>query len=157
MALNFQDRRWTKPLVLLQNNRSYSDAEIFPHAFRALGLGKLVGQPTGGHVIGTRSILLVDGSSFRTPRVGVVTNKGVNMEKEGVSPDVLVEVHPDQLSRGQDAQLDRAVDVLLQEVETWKKTRPPVSGNPITRNPLGSGLDLAPTTETPAVMPPAKD
>ena len=50
-VLNFNDRKWSKPLVLLINNRSYSDAEIFPHAFRTLGLGKLVGQPTGGYVI----------------------------------------------------------------------------------------------------------
>ena len=50
------DRKWTKPLVLLINNRSYSDAEIFPSAFRALNLGKLVGQPTGGHVIGTGGV-----------------------------------------------------------------------------------------------------
>src|SRR5262249_53206946 len=47
MVLRSYDRKWTRPLVLLINNRSYSDAEIFPNAFRALGLGKLVGQPTG--------------------------------------------------------------------------------------------------------------
>ena len=35
------DRKWTKPIVVLLNNRSYSDAEIFPSAFRALGLGNL--------------------------------------------------------------------------------------------------------------------
>src|SRR5262249_14845859 len=48
LVLRSYDRKWTKPLVLLINNRSYSDAEIFPNAFRTLGLGKLVGQPTGG-------------------------------------------------------------------------------------------------------------
>ena len=93
--LNFNDRKWNKPLVLLINNRSYSDAEIFPHAFRTLGLGKLVGQPTGGLVIGTRSVLLIDGSLFRSPRTGVTTLKGVNMEKEGVAPDVPVTILPD--------------------------------------------------------------
>src|SRR5439155_515325 len=46
MALNSDDRRWTKPLVLLINNRTFSDAEIFPNAFRTMGLGKLVGQAT---------------------------------------------------------------------------------------------------------------
>ena len=48
-VLRSYDRKWTKPLVLLINNRSYSDAEIFPSAFRTLGLGKVVGQPTGGY------------------------------------------------------------------------------------------------------------
>jgi len=129
-VLNFGDRKWTKPLVCLMNNRSYSDAEIFPHAFRAHGLGKLVGQATGGHVIGTREIQLIDGSSFRIPRIGVRTNKGVNMEKEGVIPDVAVEVHPDALARGEDAQLEKSVEVLLHDVELWRKSRGNIAGQP---------------------------
>jgi tricorn protease len=115
------DRKWTKPLVLLINNRSYSDAEILPNAFRTLGLGKLVGEPTGGFVIGTGAVRLVDGSLFRVPRIGVYTSKGVNMEKEGVQPDVLVEPHPDQIAKGVDVQLDKAVEVLQEEVVAFKK------------------------------------
>lgn len=129
-ALNFGDRKWSRPLVCLVNNRSYSDAEIFPHAFRVHGLGKLVGQTTGGCVIGTRNVSLIDGSTFRTPRIGVRTNKGVNMEKEGVIPDVDVDVHPDALARGADAQLDKAVEVLLLDVEIWRKTRGNLAGRP---------------------------
>jgi tricorn protease len=124
LVLRSHDRKWTKPLVLLINNRSYSDAEIFPSAFRTLGLGKLVGQPTGGHVIGTSSVRLIDGSTFRVPRLGVYTAKGVNMEKQGVTPDVVVADHPDQLAKGVDAQLDRAVEVLLSDVAAWKTGRP---------------------------------
>lgn len=129
LVLRSHDRKWSKPLTLLINNRSYSDAEIFPHAFRTWGLGKLVGEPTGGFVIGTRNATLIDGSTFRTPRIGVHTIKGINMEKEGVMPDVLIEPHPDQLARGIDVQLDKAVEVLTQEVTEWKKTRPPVVGS----------------------------
>ena len=128
LVLRSYDRKWTKPLVLLINNRSYSDAEIFPHAFRTWGLGKLVGEPTGGMVIGTRNMTLIDGSSFRTPRIGVHTIKGVNMEKEGVSPDFLVEAHPDDLARGIDRQLERAVEVLTNDVIAWKKSRPTTPG-----------------------------
>ncbi len=124
MVLRSYDRKWTKPLVLLINNRSYSDAEIFPNAFRTLGLGKLVGQPTGGYVIGTGGVRLIDGSLFRIPRIGVYTIKGVNMDKEGVVPDVLVEPHPDQLAKGIDAQLDKAVEVLLADLAEWKKKNP---------------------------------
>ena len=64
---------------------------------------------------------LIDGSMFRIPRIGVYTAKGVNMEKEGVKPDVLVDDHPDQLAKGIDAQLDKAVEVLQAEVVAWKK------------------------------------
>jgi tricorn protease len=120
MVLRSGDRKWTKPLVVLINNRSYSDAEIFPSAVRTLGLGKLVGQPTGGHVIGTSAIRLIDGTMFRVPRTGVFTLKGVNMEREGVMPDVEVEDQPDQLAKGIDMQLDKAVDVLKTDVVVWK-------------------------------------
>jgi tricorn protease len=125
MVLRAYDRKWTKPVVLLVNNRSFSDAEIFPNAFRTLGLGKLVGQPTGGHVIGTGSVRLIDGSIFRIPRIGVYTTKGVNMDKEGVVPDVLVEQNPDDLAKGVDAQLDRSVEVLLADLAEWKKKNHP--------------------------------
>jgi tricorn protease len=128
LVLRSYDRKWTKPLVLLINNKSYSDAEIFPHAFRTWGLGKLVGQPTGGFVIGTRQVSLIDGSAFRTPRIGVHTIKGINMEKEGVVPDVIVEPHPDDLARGIDRQLEKAVEILSQDVSAWKKSRPPMIG-----------------------------
>jgi tricorn protease len=121
LVLRASDRKWTRPLTLLINNRSFSDAEIFPNAFRTLGLGKLVGEPTGGLVIGTYAVRLIDGSEFRIPRTGVFTAKGVNMEKEGVVPDVPVEALPDQLARGVDAQLDKAVEVLTDEVVAWKK------------------------------------
>jgi tricorn protease len=152
LVLRATDRKWTRPLVLLINNRSYSDAEIFPSAFRTLGLGKLVGQPTGGAVIGTGSVRLIDGSQFRIPRIGVYTTKGVNMDKEGVMPDVLVETHPDQLAKGLDVQLDKAVEVLKEEVVLWKKKQT----STVASKSAGSG---APTTAPPAVgpMPPAKD
>ncbi|MSQ93914.1 MAG: PDZ domain-containing protein [Gemmataceae bacterium] len=129
------DRKWHKPLTLLINNRSFSDAEIFPAAFRTLGLGKLVGEPTGGLVIGTRGITLIDGSTFSTPRIGIHTIKGVNMEKEGVMPDITLVAHPDDLARGHDAQLEKAVEVLREEVIAWKKTRPPAVGASGATNP----------------------
>jgi tricorn protease len=124
VVLRADDRKWTRPLVLLVNNRSYSDAEIFPSAFKTLGLGKVVGQTTAGHVIGTAQVQLIDGSIFRIPRIGVYNLKGENMDKVGVTPDVAVETHPDQLAKGIDAQLDRAVQVLTEDVAEWKKTHP---------------------------------
>lgn len=127
LVMRSYDRKWTKPLVLLINNQSYSDAEIFPSAFRTLGLGKLVGQPTGGFVIATNGISLIDGSFLRLPRIGVFTQKGVNMEKQGVIPDVIVEAHPEQLANGKDVQLEKAVEVVQQDVIAWKKARGPAA------------------------------
>jgi tricorn protease len=143
-VLRSADRKWARPLVLLINNQSYSDAEIFPSAFRTMGLGKLVGQPTGGFVIGTGSVRLIDGSALRVPRIGVYTTRGVNMEKEGVRPDVLVEPHPDQLAHGQDLQLDKAVEVLQADVVAWKKKNQAT----VAATPEGPGK-----AGTPAVTP----
>src|SRR5262245_12592981 len=123
LVLRSGDRKWHKPLALLINNRSYSDAEIFPSAFKTLGLGRVVGEPTGGMVIGTSALRLVDGSMFRIPRIGVYRMDGANMDKKGVEPDVLVETHPDQLAKGIDTQLEKAVEVLGADVIAWRKKR----------------------------------
>jgi tricorn protease len=136
LVLRSYDRKWTKPSIVLINNRSYSDAEIFPSAFRTLGLGKLVGQSTGGFVIGTSQIRLIDGSTFRTPRTGVFNVNGVNMEKEGVMPDVVVEALPEDLARGSDAQIAKSVEVLMQEVTAWKRARGSIVATPGTNGPM---------------------
>jgi tricorn protease len=145
LVMRQYDRKWTKPSTLLINNRSYSDAEIFPAAYRALGLGKVVGQATGGMVIGTNETRLIDGSTFRLPLMGVYTARGVNMEKEGVQPDVAVDALPEDLAKGNDAQLKRAVEVLTVEVAEWKKAKsaglatkptPPASGTPVSTPPM---------------------
>jgi tricorn protease len=127
-VLRSGDRKWHKPTILLVNNRSYSDAEIFPNAFRTLGLGKLVGEPTGGAVIGTTSMRLVDGSMFRIPRIGVWTMSNVNMDRKGVEPDVVLENHPDEIVKGRDAQLEKAIELLKVDVIAWKKKREAAAG-----------------------------
>jgi tricorn protease len=154
LVLRSGDRKWNKPLVLLINNRSYSDAEIFPSAFRTLGLGKLVGQPTGGFVIGTSSVRLIDGSVLRIPRIGVYTTRGVNMEREGVQPDVRVDEHPDQLAKGIDAQLDKAVEVLQNDVVAWKKKNP--SSVSASAGEGGPATPVEPPMPVVPPVPPAK-
>ena len=106
------------PKVVLQNWRSASNAEMFPAGFRALGLGKLIGTPTLGAVIGTGSYSLIDGSTVRTPGVGVylADAKHTNMENYGVRPDILVENSPEDNLAGRDRQLETAVQELLKEL-----------------------------------------
>jgi tricorn protease len=132
---------------VLINNRSYSDAEIFPSAYRALGYGKVVGQPTGGLVIGTSETALIDGSVFRLPRTGVFTNKGVNMEREGVMPDVVVDASPEDLVKGNDPQLKKAVDVVTAEVAEWKRAK--TTGIAARPAPPASSPPTAPATGMP--------
>lgn len=106
------------PKVVLQNWRSASNAEMFPAGFRALGLGKTVGTPTMGAVIGTGSYSLIDGSTVRTPGVGVflADAKRTNMENFGVQPDILVENTPEDNLAGRDRQLETAVQQLIKEL-----------------------------------------
>jgi tricorn protease len=106
------------PKVVLQNWRSASNAEMFPAGFRALGLGKVIGTPTMGAVIGTGSYSLIDGSTVRTPGVGVYLSdaKRTNMENYGVQPDIRVDNAPADNLAGRDRQLEAAVDVLLKEL-----------------------------------------
>ena len=110
------------PMVVMQNERSASDAEMFPAGFKALGLGKTVGVPTMAAVIGTGSYTLLDGSAIRTPGSGVwLSGTGQNMENYGVPPDVLVDNTPTDFARGHDAQVEKAVEVLKAQLAAGVK------------------------------------
>jgi tricorn protease len=111
------------PKVVLQNWRSASNAEMFPAGFRALGLGKVIGTPTMGAVIGTGSYSLIDGSTVRTPGVGVylADPKHTNMENYGVQPDIRVDNAPEDNLAGRDRQLETAVEELLRQLNGPKR------------------------------------
>ena len=106
------------PKVVVQNWRSASNSEMFPAGFRALGLGKVIGTPTMGAVIGTGSYSLIDGSTVRTPGVGVflADKPRTNMENYGVKPDISVENSPEDNLAGRDRQIEVAVQELLKEI-----------------------------------------
>ncbi len=108
---------WTRPSIALCNQNSYSNAEIFSHAFKALGHGKLVGVPTFGAVISTGGKGLIDGSYVRMPfRAWYVKSTGENMEHGPAVPDVILHNTPDSKSKGLDEQLKKAVDLLLEDI-----------------------------------------
>ena len=113
------------PMVVMQNERSASDAEMFPAGFKALGLGKVVGVPTMGAVIGTGSYTLLNGSTIRTPGSGVWTDTGENMENYGVPPDVYVDNTPPDFLKGRDAQLEKAIEVLREQLSKVRPTTQP--------------------------------
>jgi tricorn protease len=105
------------PMVVLQNERSASNAEMFPEGFRKLGLGKVIGVPTYGAVIGTGSYRLLDGSQIRTPGTGVFTATGRDFENYGVPPDVYVDNAPADFLEGHDRQIEKAIEVLRGEMK----------------------------------------
>jgi tricorn protease len=109
------------PMIVMQNERSASDAEMFPQGFKDLKLGRVLGVPTMGAVIATGAYRLADGSSIRTPGAGVWTAKGENMENFGVKPDVLIDNTPEDFYKGRDAQLEKAIELLKADIAAGKK------------------------------------
>jgi tricorn protease len=108
---------WTKPSIAICNEGSYSNAEIFSHAYKQLGIGKLVGTPTNGSVISTGAKTLIDGSTVRLPGRGwFVKATDKNEELGPAVPDILVENSIDYNARGEDEQLKTAVEELLKQL-----------------------------------------
>ncbi|MBN2732276.1 MAG: PD40 domain-containing protein [Balneolaceae bacterium] len=108
---------WTRPSITLANQNSYSNAEIFSHAYKHLNLGTLVGEPTFGAVISTGGVGLMGGSYIRLPYRGwyvKATNK--NMEHGPAAPDIEIDNAPDYRA-GEDTQLKRAVDELITQID----------------------------------------
>ncbi len=112
---------WLKPSVALCNEGSYSNAEIFSHAYKNLGIGTLVGSPTNGSVISTGARTLIDGSFVRLPFRGwFVKATDKNEELGPAIPDIIVENPPDWLEKGIDPQLKKAVEILLEQIDNKK-------------------------------------
>jgi tricorn protease len=102
---------------MMINARSGSDSEVTPMAFRQLGLGRIVGNPTAAAVIATGSYTLINGGTIRTPGSLVVTydptkpnNYGENLENLGVPPDVWVKNSPNDEVKGIDRELRTAIE-----------------------------------------------
>lgn len=115
-----QDRLFIQRCIvatnMLCNEKSFSNAEITAHAFKAVKRGTLVGQQTYGGVISTGGIVLLDGTTCRMPTRGWYTLDGVDMENHGAMPDLLVAQTPQDEAADFDAQLKAAVDDLLQRL-----------------------------------------
>ncbi len=107
-----------KPIVLLVNEQSLSDAEMTAAGFKALKLGKIIGTETYRWIIFTSAKSLVDGSMYRVPAWGCYTLDGDDLELTGVSPDIYVKnTFMDRLE-GKDPQLERAVQELLEALSS---------------------------------------
>ncbi len=113
---------WTKKSIALCNSRSYSNAEIFSHAYKTLSIGTLVGEATFGAVISTGGMSLIDGSYIRLPfRAWYVLKTDKNMEFGPAVPNVEIENPQNWKIGNNDLQLKKAVEILLQQINNDKK------------------------------------
>ncbi len=140
-----QDRKvyasWHKPLVVVCNQNSFSNAEIFAHAIKTLKRGPIVGVPTAGGVISASRDKILDAGTLRVPFRGWFSpDTGADMEMNGAVPDHIVWPEPGQLIAGEDPQLQKSVEVLLKDVDaaekenfvpTYRSGFTPKSGEPV--------------------------
>jgi len=129
------------PMVTLIDEFSASDGDIFPYRFKMLGLGKLIGKRTWGGVIGIRDPLpLADGGQLFKPEFALYSKEGKDwiIESHGVDPDIVVDNDPAKEFRGEDQQLDKAIQQIQEELKTKRYDLPPVPPYP-NRNPANGG------------------
>ena len=111
------------PTILVTNQHSLSDAEDFTEGYRALGLGKVIGEATAGWIIYTSNVPLIDGSLLRIPNTRITGADGTDMEMHPRHVDVEVQRPLGESGRGVDSQLDTAIRELLLEVEQQSPQR----------------------------------
>jgi len=117
------------PRVMLINELAGSGGDLLPWMFRKFKLGKLIGKRTWGGLVGTLGFpTLMDGGRVTAPNLAIWTEDGWVVENVGVPPDIEVEQWPADVIAGKDPQLEKAIEVILEELEKnppRKPKRPP--------------------------------
>ncbi|MCF8366200.1 MAG: PDZ domain-containing protein [Bacteroidales bacterium] len=117
------------PMVCLINGYSASDGDLFPYQFKKHDLGKLIGTRTWGGVVGIRgSLPFIDGGDLRKPEFAHYNAEGTDwiIEGHGVEPDIEVRNDPALEYEGIDEQLNKAIEVLLEDIRNNPKDYPKV-------------------------------
>jgi len=117
------------PKVMIINEYAGSGGDWMPYYFSERGIGPLVGKRTWGGLVGTSGVPnLMDGGSVTAPGFAIFSPDGEwIVENVGVYPDYEVEMTPAAVMAGRDPQLEKAVEVVLEEIEKnpFKKTPRP--------------------------------
>lgn len=106
-------RALERPTVLITNRVTLSDGEDFSEGYRALALGKIVGEPTAGWIIYTSAGKLIDGGTVRLPFITITDNHGQPMEGHPRPVDIPVTRALGESFQHKDSELDAAVHSLL--------------------------------------------
>jgi tricorn protease len=108
----------TGPKVMLIDETAGSGGDLLPWMFRKYHLGPLVGKRTWGGLVGILGFpVLMDGGRVTAPNLAFWTEDGFGVENEGVPPDVEVEQWPADVIAGKDPQLEKAIAIILKELE----------------------------------------
>ena len=120
------------PMVALTNQHAGSDGDIFSHCFKLMKLGPLIGKRTWGGVVGIwPRTLLADGTMTTQPEFSFwFTDVGWGVENYGTDPDVDVDIAPQDYRAGRDPQMDRAIEMVLKELEERPVVKPRFEDRP---------------------------
>ena len=111
------------PKVLLVNEYSASDGDLFPYRFKFNKLGTVIGRRTWGGVVGySGQVPVVDGGSIVTPSYApfAADGSGWIIEGEGVHPDIELFNDPYKEFNGEDEQLNKAIETILVQIKNYK-------------------------------------
>ncbi len=113
------------PKVMITDETAGSGGDLLPWMFRRFELGPIVGKRTWGGLVGILGYpALVDGGQVTAPNLAIWTERGFEVENEGVAPDIEVEQDPKAVAEGRDPQLDRAIEVALKALDAQPATKP---------------------------------
>lgn len=122
------------PMIVLIDEFSASDGDIFPYRFKHYKLGKLIGKRTWGGVIGiSGSLPFLDGGYLNKPEFAIYSLDGADwiIENYGVDPDIIIDIDPYRDYLGEDAQLLKAVEEIMKEIDVKSIKLPPIPPYPI--------------------------
>jgi tricorn protease len=114
------------PMACITNHYAASDGDLFSYFFKHYKLGPLIGERTWGGVRGIRGLMpLMDGGYVSRPEFALygLDSKWL-VENRGVEPDVVVDQAPDLVVKGQDPQLEKAIEMVMQQIQAHPKTLP---------------------------------
>ncbi len=106
------------PKVMLINEMAGSGGDFLPWIFRKLDMGTIIGKRIWGGLVGVLGYPeFIDGGSVTAPNVAFYTEDGYRVENEGVAPDIEVEQTPKEVIAGNDPQLQKAIEVVMQQLK----------------------------------------
>jgi len=116
------------PKVMIIDETAGSGGDMLPWMFRKFEVGTLVGKRTWGGLVGILGFPeFIDGGLVTAPNLAIWTEEGFVVENEGVAPDVEVEQTPADVIEGKDPQLEKAIEIALEQLG---ENPPPISDRP---------------------------
>lgn len=119
MAGPVPDKTHVGPKILMLDEYSASDGDLFPYQFKTYKMGTVIGKRSWGGVIGIRgSLPFIDGGTLHKPEFGHYSADGSKwiIEGYGVDPDVEIDNNPADVFKGNDAQLDKTIEIILEQM-----------------------------------------